>query len=217
MEVPSILQTVLFSFHKKNSVSPYSSARITRVDETNVADVLDFQPPHYVDTFRRFLQQGDVGYYAYLDGKCCHRSWLQKGPKWVAINSFVQMKLGSNEGYIHYCETSPQARGKSIYPSVLSRIVEENKNLDNIFICVDAENAPSIRGVEKAGFRERERVEVRRILKIPLYRVFASSSSHRESRRSYRAFWPLVRRSLGLCRRLLAKALRPRRKTDGSA
>lgn len=189
---------------------------ISNVNAANIADVLDFQASHYVDTFRRFLQQGDIGYYAYLDGKCCHRSWLQKGPKWVAINPFVQMKLEQNEGYIHYCETAPEARGKSVYPSVLNRIVEENKDLYNIYICVDSENAPSKRGVEKVGFRERERVEVKQILKIPFYRVFASSSSPKESRRSYRVFWPLVRRSLGLCKRLLVRAFRPWRKRGGS-
>lgn len=126
------------------------------------------------------------------------------------------MKLGTNEGYIHYCETAPAARGKSVYSSVLNRIAEENKDLHNIFICVDAENAPSIRGIEKAGFRESERIEVTLILKIPFCRVFASSSSSRESHRSYRVFWPLVRRPLGLCKRLLARVFRPWRKRGGS-
>lgn len=183
--------------------------RIETVTDSNIADVLAFQPARYVDAFKRFLKQGDVGYYAYLDGKCCHRSWLQKGPKWVSINPYVQMRLEKNEGYIHYCETAPWARGKSVYPSVLSKIVEDHKEMENIYICVDSENAPSIRGVEKAGFRERESVIIRTILKVPIYRVSRSSSSPRGPRRSYRAFWPLVRRSLGLSRRLLARILRP--------
>ena len=198
-------------------ISQTSLTKIVKVDSANLADVLDFQSSHYVDTFRRFLQQGDVGYYAYLDGKCCHRSWLQKGPKWIAVNPYIQMKLGGNEGYIHYCETAPWARGKSVYPTVLSQIIDDHKDLDDIFIAVESENSPSIRGVEKAGFRERERVEVKQILKIPFYRVSALSSSPRESRRSYRAFWPLVRRSLGLSRRLLAKVFHLLRRRDGNA
>ncbi len=205
-----IFQHILTKFQNNSVLS------ISNVTAANIADIVDFQPSHYVETFRRFLEQGDVGYYAYLDGKCCHRSWIQKGPKWVSINPFVQMKIEKNEGYIHYCETAPWARGKGIYPSVLSRIAKDHKNLENIFIAVESENVSSIRGVEKAGFRERERVEVALILKVPLYRVFASSSSPRGSRRSYRVFWPLVRRSLGLCKRPLAKAFRPWRKTDGS-
>ena len=99
------------------------------------------------------------------------------------------------------------ARGKGIYPAVLSRIAEDNKELDGLFICVDDENKASIRGVEKAGFRERERITLRIILRMPFYHVSALSSLPRGSRRSYRVFWPLVIRSLGLCKRLLAKRM----------
>lgn len=208
LEADVTLQTTLFSFSGSSVLPPASPVNIALVVEINVSDVLTFQPSHYVDTFLRFLKEGDVGYYAYLNGKCCHRSWVQKGPKWVAINPFVQMKLEKNEGFVHYCETAPWARGKGVYPAVLRRIAEDHKDLDNLFICVDSENTPSIRGVEKAGFKERERVKVNMIMKIPVYNVFASSSLPRGSRRSYRAFWPLVRRSLGLCKRLLARAVR---------
>ncbi len=202
------MQTILFSFSARSFSSETSSVSIARVNEANVEDVLDFQPEHYVRTFRQFLRQGDVGYYAYVDGRCCHRSWVQRGPRWVDINPFVQMKLEKNEACIHYCETAPWARGKSIYPSVLSRIAEDHRGYGDLFICVDSQNTASIRGVEKAGFRERERVEVRRVLKISLYRVSASSLLLKGSRRSYRAFWPLAMRLLALCRRRLAKALR---------
>lgn len=202
------MQTKLFYFSGANAFLLKSLVRIALVNEQNLLDVLDFQPSRYVETFRSFLKQGDVGYYAYLDGKCCHRSWIQKGPKWISINPYVQMKLEKNEGYIHYCETAPWARGKAIYPSVLSRIAEDHKNLENIFIAVESENASSVRGVEKAGFKERERVEVKQILKIPLYGVFAPSSSARDSRRSYRVFWPLVRKSFGFCKHILEKLLR---------
>jgi len=150
------LETIVFSFSGTDFPPSVSPARIVPVEMSNVADVLGFQPCRYVDTFRRFLQQGDVGYYAYLDGVCCHRSWLQKGPKWISVNPFVQMKLKKNEGYIHYCETAPWARGKALYPSVLRRIVEDHRGLDNLFIAVESTNASSIRGVEKTGFRERE-------------------------------------------------------------
>ena len=155
------METIVFSFSGTDFPPSVSPARIVPVEMSNVADVLGFQPCRYVDTFRRFLQQGDVGYYAYLDGVCCHRSWLQKGPKWISVNPFVQMKLKKNEGYIHYCETAPWARGKALYPSVLRRIVEDHRGLDNLFIAVESTNASSIRGVEKTGFREREFVSKR--------------------------------------------------------
>jgi len=165
------VQTILFSFSARSFSSETSSVSIARVNEANVEDVLDFQPEHYVRTFRQFLRQGDVGYYAYVDGRCCHRSWVQRGPRWVDINPFVQMKLEKNEACIHYCETAPWARGKSIYPSVLSRIAEDHRGYGDLFICVDSQNTASIRGVEKAGFRERESRSPEGSQNLPLSRL----------------------------------------------
>jgi RimJ/RimL family protein N-acetyltransferase len=182
-----------------------ASVRITSVSNNNIKDVLSFQPSRYVAIFERFLRQGDVGYYAYLDGKCCHRSWLQKGPQWVSINPFIQMKLEKNEGYIHYCETAPWARGKGIYPAVLSRIAEDHENLCNLFICVNSENKASLRGVEKVGFKERERIDLRIILRIPFYHVSVLSPFCRVPCRSYRVFWPFIIRLLGTCKGKLVK------------
>lgn len=64
-------------------------------------------------------------------------------------------RLKKDEIFIHYCETAPEARGKNIYPHVLSNISEEHKDKE-ILISVNDENIASKKGVEKVGFRERE-------------------------------------------------------------
>lgn len=68
---------------------------------------------------------------------------------------YKSYKLKDDEVFIHYCETAPMARGLGIYPFVLSKIINDFFNKKKI-ISVDAKNTPSIRGIKKVGFKERE-------------------------------------------------------------
>lgn len=126
---------------------------IKQVDYSNLEDVLNFQPSKYVGIFKDFLFNKDKGYYAYINGKCIHRSWVKHAPQKVFLHTHFAYTLKKNEIFIHYCETAPEARGKSVYPYVLSKIIDENIKSD-ILISVNKRNIPSRRGVEKVGFKE---------------------------------------------------------------
>jgi hypothetical protein len=140
-----------------------SVATIKHATNENISDVLSFQHPRYLEVFKNFLSLGDRGYLGYIKDKCIHRSWLKGGEQVVHPHWASPYKLQKNEIFIHYCETSTEARGKNVYPHVLSNIIEEYKG-NEILICVNKENIASIKGVEKVGFRERERVKVLVIL-----------------------------------------------------
>ena len=83
-------------------------------------------------------------------------SWVKHTPQTVNLHWAVPMRLKKNEAFIHYCETAPSARGMNIYPAVLSRICNDFREKASIMISCNAKNSTSIRGIEKAGFRERE-------------------------------------------------------------
>ena len=150
---------ILFISKQKNSVK-YTNADIRPVTQENLADILNFQPLRYVDVFRNFLALGDRGYYAYLGDKCVHRSWVKSNEQMVYMHWAYPMQLQPNQYFIHYCETDTQARGKGIYPAVLSKIVNDFRENGEILIGVNAKNTASIKGVQKAGFVKRERVKV---------------------------------------------------------
>jgi ribosomal protein S18 acetylase RimI-like enzyme len=76
------------------------------------------------------------------------------------------MRLKEDEAFIHYCETAPEARRNNIYPYVLTKIVDDFKDRKKIFVSVNAKNVASMKGVEKAGFREAKRWKLLVVLGI---------------------------------------------------
>jgi len=152
---------ILYSL--KNYQSQTSLATVKHATGDNLKDILYFQDERYLDIFKNFLLLGDKGYFGYLQDKCIHRSWLKGNQQTVYPHWLIPHKLKENEVFIHYCETAPEARGKNIYPYALSNIIEEHQDKE-ILISVNDENIASKKGVEKVGFRERERVKVLMIL-----------------------------------------------------
>lgn len=141
---------------------------IMLANQENIQDVLNFQEEIFLNIFRKFIENGDVGYLAYLNEKCVHRSWVKCKPQDVNLHRFLKMRLLENETFIHYCETSPDARGKNIYPNVLCKIADDFKDKTNIFISADAENIASIKGMIKAGFEEVSIINITIILGFKL-------------------------------------------------
>lgn len=148
-----------------------SKADIVPANEENIKDVLNFQDSKYIDIFREFIKSGDIGYLGYLDGKCIHRSWVVCTPQIVNLHRFLKMRLLSDEAFIHYCETAEYARGKNIYPHVLTEIVDNFlsfKEKKTIYISADSKNLPSIKGIEKAGFEKIAKIGILVILGIKI-------------------------------------------------
>ena len=169
-----INETVILFKSFKNIIQT-SPAKIVQANYNNLVDILTFQDSKYLKIFRNFLDNGDKGYFAYLNGRCVHRSWVQFGEREVSLAPFIKRKIKQDEAYIHYCETAPEARGKNIYPAVLSRIVNDFKDkYKNIYISTNIKNIASRKGIEKAGFRERERVHLLIIFGIKIKRTLKS-------------------------------------------
>lgn len=139
----------------------YSEAKIYNVIDQNIRDVYEYEGNKYLKKYKKFLAQGDLGYYAYLDGKWVHRTWVIIGPRVIYKgSSFPPFVLKAGEAYCHYCETAPSARGLNIAAAVLSRITIDLKDkVDYIYTLVDENNYASCRLNEKAGFIEVKRLK----------------------------------------------------------
>lgn len=144
--------SITFKFNApRKTISP---SKICRVTSENIDDALVYEPYTKVDTFRQFLEQGDWGYYAYIDDQWVHRSWVTFGPKtenqW---RYYPHIKLNKGDAFIKWCETRPEARGGNVYPAVLSQIAKDlNDQTKNIYISTNAKNKASLRGISKAGY-----------------------------------------------------------------
>ncbi len=137
---------------------------IERVKNENLMDVCSFRPQCIVKNFQDFLDNGDIGYYGYIDGKCVHHTWVQNGAR--EINDLgYRMKIQEDSVYIHYCQTAPEARGKGIYPKVLACVCKDFFD-KNKYLIVLKRKGPANRGVEKAGFIKKKWVSITRFLGI---------------------------------------------------
>ncbi len=132
---------------------------VRRVTPENVNDAAAFQNEKYLQSFRSFLEQGDDGYYGYLDGKCAHRSWAVHSAMMV-VDRYYQRPMKENEVFIHWCETAVWARGHNLYPAALGKIIADNPN-KHICISVNENNVASRRGIEKVGFTVQERIKTK--------------------------------------------------------
>lgn len=144
---------IIYLYELDELIKHNSLSKIHLANKNNIKDILTFQDKKYLKIFEDFLDNNDFGYLAYLDNKCIHRSWVKGNQQNVQLHWGLSLKLKQNEIFIHYCETSPKARGKSIYPHVLSKIVEDNSE-NRILIAVNKLNIPSIKGIEKVGFKK---------------------------------------------------------------
>jgi hypothetical protein len=69
-----------------------------------------------------------------------------------------------NSPVIGDCFTKQDFRGKSIYPYMLQIAANDIlKKFDKVFVLVSSDNIPSIRGIEKAGFKFKCRISAIRI------------------------------------------------------
>ncbi|PSM52607.1 hypothetical protein CBLAS_0716 [Campylobacter blaseri] len=142
-----------------------SKVEIKYATYDNLKDILNFQDKRYIKIFENFLNIGDKGYFAYLNDKCVHRSWVKFNEQIVYPHFASSYKLKKDEIFIHYCETSLEARGQNIYPHVLSVICNEHK-LNKILIAINEKNIPSLKGAKKVGFCELYKIHVLIILGI---------------------------------------------------
>lgn len=148
-------ETILLFSYDRNNKKVYSDKSITvkKVSNKNIYDCLDFQNNFYLKKFLKFIKDGDSGYYAYLNGKCVHRSWVKFGKgNEIKLNYFLKRKFMPDEIYIHWCETAKEARGKNIYPIVLQKIAADFCN-KKILITTTENNKASVHGIIKAGFK----------------------------------------------------------------
>jgi len=77
-------ETAILFFNFENVIQK-SPAKIITANYNILNDILAFQNPKYIEIFNDFLKVGDKGYFAYLNGKCVHRSWVQFGEKEVSL------------------------------------------------------------------------------------------------------------------------------------
>ncbi len=142
-----------------------SSITVKEVDEHNVTEAESFQNKRQIRMFQKFLKNGDKGFYAFLDGKCVHRTWVVIAPNLIRFHPMYSEPLNPNEIFIHFSETASWARGKNIFTVVLSYVAEQFSG-NRILISTDEANHSSARSIKKSGFVEIQKIYIKVLLGV---------------------------------------------------
>jgi GNAT superfamily N-acetyltransferase len=105
-------------------------------------------------TFRRRLTDTTRCVLVERAGALLHASWVTTGAAWTReIRAYVVPPFG--DAYVYESFTAPEARGRGVYPFALSGICSWGvaSGLERVWVAVERGNAPSLRAIEKAGFR----------------------------------------------------------------
>jgi RimJ/RimL family protein N-acetyltransferase len=95
-----------------------------------------------------------------LEGdRIVHSSWVTDGDAWtVELRRYVSPP--PHDAYVYESFTRADARGRGLYPLALKWICHHAaRQSQRVWVGVEDDNAPSLRAVTKAGFREALSVE----------------------------------------------------------
>jgi ribosomal protein S18 acetylase RimI-like enzyme len=164
----------LFEVEFKTARLPACTARLSVDYRVLDAPAWASQPQtHHIPDrylFQARLERGEQFWTAQHDRKIVSYCWATREPVEIGEVRCV-INPRDDEVYLYDAFTFAEYRGQNLYPALLQRILERSRQegLRRALIFVLSENTPSIRGVQKAGFREFQRVTYYNILGFSRY------------------------------------------------
>ncbi len=116
-------------------------------------------------TFRRRLDAGACCFLVREGERVLHATWVATDAAWVReLQRWFVVPPG--DAYVYESYTRPEARGRGLYPYALAGMaaILGARGRVRLWVGVEADNAPSLRAVTKAGFEEAFRIAYHRRL-----------------------------------------------------
>ena len=125
----------------------------------NIELVKELRGKKYVKDFEEHLKNNDLGLYALCDGMPVGYGWKK--------NKDVFYKFDSKTCYLGNFYVNNSYRGKGIYPSLISELINQ-LNYKRYYIAAYDTNKSSINGLLKVGFSFVRQDVFYRILKVTI-------------------------------------------------
>lgn len=141
------------AFHNLEPRCPLEIRKGTEQDTDFILELMSYMDRSVaLRRIKEGFKGGNEPFLAFSEGKIAHMSWLFHPPK--VKETLVVFHLCEGQCFIGACLTSPEFRGKNIYPVVLQHILRDvfTRGTKAVFIAAAPSNIASMRGVEKAGF-----------------------------------------------------------------
>lgn len=153
-----VRQQLIFYLDDLSDIIPINSKvkiSISDVSFDNVQRITDFRKKKHEVLFRKYLEEGQYGVYAWIDLKVVGHAWAKVCKRsHCRINRY--MDISQNEALIHYCNVSEEQRGQNIYSSMLVTLCRRlflQAKVNRALIDTEVDNNASIRGLIKVGFK----------------------------------------------------------------
>jgi hypothetical protein len=134
------------------SVAELSFSRITK---ENVNRVTDFRGEGTIKTFEVYLNRGEYGIFAFLEGKVVGHVWaMYSGKNNFKASNYITLDKG--ESLTHFSNVNPIFRGKNIYPAMMAEISKQIFDVykpKRILGDIEIDNIPAIKGILKSGYK----------------------------------------------------------------
>jgi GNAT superfamily N-acetyltransferase len=104
-------------------------------------------------TFRRRLTPTTSCFLVHGPDGLLHASWVTTGAAWTReIDAYLVPPPG--DAYVYESFTTPEARGRGVYPFALAGICgwARARGVAKVWVAVEEGNAPSLKAIRKAGF-----------------------------------------------------------------
>jgi ribosomal protein S18 acetylase RimI-like enzyme len=158
--IPEIQRRGMFEVCRGEEIAQLScppGLQIEPVTAENVARVAEFAGPETAKVFRQYLAEGTIGVYASYGDSIVGYGWAavaQQGQRWFSTYMLVTPEIAC----IYHCFVHPDFRGRKIYPNMLVALLHrllDMPQVQRVTIYTDVDNARSIAGIERVGFRRR--------------------------------------------------------------
>ncbi|MDQ6678291.1 MAG: hypothetical protein M3Z09_13475 [Acidobacteriota bacterium] len=143
-----------YSGDARSSIKPPDNVRIEPLAPEHAA-LLGSLPGSESQLAPLRFKNGDVCYVAYLDDRLVHYSWVRRSGIQEIPEADLQEAVLPGQFWIYHCWTASEARGRKIYPSVLTRIINDHfqSGFSLARIYTSRKNVASQSGIQYAGFR----------------------------------------------------------------
>jgi RimJ/RimL family protein N-acetyltransferase len=142
----------------------------------NVTFVRSFKGKSDVNKFRRFLNTGELGFYAEVNSEIVGHIWVKHCAQ-PEKNIRGYIDLLEDEAVIHHIHVASEYRSQHIFQMMLYdavRHIFSQKNIKRLLADVETGNTASLRGFEKVGFKylDKELFVIRILRRVVYRRIF---------------------------------------------
>ena len=150
------------------TVEPLVPCDVKPLDEAEV-DILHEVWPVNLNDMRTRLHRGDSCFICFVNNRVAHYSWVQVSGSHEIREVSQRFEILPCHAWIYHCRTAEWARGKQIYPFVLTQILDlcKSRGCRQAWIYTAPENIASQHGICKAGFVFQKRLVSTNLFGLP--------------------------------------------------